>query len=229
MRTTIICLLLISGLMACKEQKATQPSETAEATAPPAQKDRLTLLAERHGFDHWKGVEEIRFTFNVDRGENHFERSWRWKPAEGEVTRISGTDTVTYARAAVDSALTEVDAAFINDKYWLLAPYQWVWDRNSLTHSFEEDVPAPISGTPSDKLTIVYGNEGGYTPGDAYDFYFEADSLVSEWVFRKGNQADPSLITTWEGYEDVGGLQLSTRHQNEDGGFQLYFTDISIR
>ena len=46
------------------------------------------------------------------------------------------------------------------------------------------------------KLTIVYGDEGGYTPGDAYDFYFGDDHIIKEWVFRKGNATEPSTMTT---------------------------------
>ncbi|MGA9237670.1 MAG: hypothetical protein WBV75_01290, partial [Robiginitalea sp.] len=107
-------------------------------------------------------------------------------------------------------------------------PYQWVWDQDSFTHEYQETDEAPISGEPASKLTIVYGNEGGYTPGDAYDFYFGKDSVLREWVFRKGNQPEPSLATTWEQYKDEGGLQLSTHHQNADGSFKLYFTGIRV-
>ena len=43
----------------------------------------------------------------------------------------------------------------------------------------------PLVGENMQKLTIVYANEGGYTPGDAYDFYFGDDFVIREWVFRK--------------------------------------------
>ena len=32
-----------------------------------------------------------------------------------------------------------------------------------------------------------YLSEGGYTPGDAYDIYFNEDYMIKEWTFRKGN------------------------------------------
>ena len=220
----------MTALAACKETKEPAPMEQDTADTMVAAKDSLTLMAEKFGFEKWDQVNEIRFTFNVERAGNRSPgRSWVWKPKAGEVTMMTETDTVTYLQSQVDSTLARVDAGFINDKYWLLAPYQWVWDRDSFTYTLEKEVPAPLSGTPSDKLTIVYGNEGGYTPGDAYDFYIGADSMISEWAFRKGNQEEPNLITTWEAYEDYSGLKLSTMHQGMDGSFKIFFTGVSVR
>ena len=78
------------------------------------------------------------------------------------------------------------------------------------------------------KLTIVYGNEGGYTPGDAYDFYYDEDYIVDEWVYRKGNASAPSMITTFSDYQDFGGLNIATSHSDKEGNFKLYFTDIKV-
>ncbi len=218
--------LSLAGLLAmsCKEAPK-QATASAQEVEP---KNLLELLADKHGFENWGQVQRIAFTFNVDRDTSHFERSWVWEPYKDRVTSISGGDTLSYLRSEVDSTLARTDAGFINDKYWFLAPYQWVWDRQSFTHNFEEDAVAPISGEPAFKLTITYGQEGGYTPGDAYDFYFSKDSLLREWVFRKGNQAEPSLVTTWEDYRDFQGLSLATMHQNPEGNFKLYFDGIRV-
>ncbi len=221
--------LLVSLLLAVTACQEAPKKEATPETAPTAKRDLLDSLAAAHGFDRWKEVREIRFTFNVDRDTSHFERSWVWEPKTNRVTRILNGDTLTYLRSQVDSTLMAADGAFINDKYWFLAPYQWVWDRNSITHTFTRQVPAPISGEPMDKLTIVYGQEGGYTPGDAYDFFIGKDSLVAEWVFRRGNQAEPSVVTTWEQYQMPMGLKLASVHQNAEGNFKLYFTGIEVR
>ncbi len=76
------------------------------------------------------------------------------------------------------------------------------------------------------KLTIVYGSEGGYTPGDAYDFYFGSDYMVKEWVFRKSNQEEPSVATTWEDYQDIEGLKIAAMHKNAEGSFSISFTGL---
>ncbi|NNG09928.1 MAG: hypothetical protein HKM92_07130, partial [Arenibacter sp.] len=143
------------------------------------------------------------------------------------VTGISRGDTITYNRKEVDSTTSKVDAAFINDKYWLLAPINILWDEKSITYNYDESSIAPISNDSLPKLTIVYGNAGGYTPGDAYDFYLADDYRIKEWVFRKGNAPEPSSITTWEGYEQIEGLAVSTMHKNKEGNFKLYFTGVA--
>ncbi len=222
----LFLFLAFLALTACKE--AASPDMVTQAARPP-EKDLLGALAEKHGFSHWSRVNRIRFTFNVERGGTvSTQRSWIWEVRENRVTRIAEGDTLTYLRSEVDSATARADAGFINDKYWLLAPYQWIWDRASITHDYQEAASGPISGESMAKLTITYGQEGGYTPGDAYDFYFGKDSVVREWVYRRGNQPEPSLATTWEGYEEHGGLLISTMHQNADGSFKLYFTGVAV-
>lgn len=217
--------LLCIGLVAfinCKTEKK------AETTDVQKELSILEKVAYANGYDQWNGIEELRFTFNVDRDTSHFERHWRWNIRDNEVTGIALGDTATYNRANIDSTAAKADAAFINDKYWLLAPINILWDKNSLSESHTARALAPISKDSLQKLTVVYGNEGGYTPGDAYDFYFNDDYLVKEWVFRRGNQAEPSLATTWEDYIDEGGLKISRMRQNEGGTVQWYFTDVSV-
>ncbi|MGB7395374.1 MAG: hypothetical protein WA913_13355 [Pricia sp.] len=188
----------------------------------------LKKVADAHGFEHWKNVGNIQFTFNVNRGDDHFERSWVWNTKTNDVTATTAEGTVEYNRAEMDSTAEKTNANFINDKYWLLAPYQLVWDADNFEHEHSPETTAPISQKPMQKLTIVYGSEGGYTPGDAYDFYFMDDLMIREWVYRKGNQEDASMTTTWEEYQVFDGLRISTVHQNEEGNFRLFFTDIDV-
>ncbi len=225
MKNYLILLMLALAMAACRQS----PEKNAASETQAPQLDLLDSLAAAHGFDHWKEVSEIRYTFNVDRDTSHSERSWIWEPRSNRVTRIQGGDTLTYLRSEVDSTLTRADGAFINDKYWFMAPYQWMWDKDNITYTFSRQVPAPISGQPMDKLTIVYGQEGGYTPGDAYDFFIGKDSLVAEWIFRRGNQAEPNLVATWEEYQTLKGLKLASVHRNAEGNFKLYFTGIEVR
>lgn len=188
----------------------------------------LEKVANAHGFQSWKNVKEIKFTFNVDRDTSHFERTWIWKPMTNDITSISAEGTMEYNWADMDSLAYKTNGGFINDKYWLLAPYQLIWDGDNIKHEHVLDVKAPISNEIMQKLTIVYGDEGGYTPGDAYDFYFGNDFIVKEWVFRKANQPEPSMITTFEDYEELNGLKISKMHKMADGNFKLFFTGVEV-
>ena len=105
----ILTLVLLFG---CKtEQKKDADSKNIEQTIPEK-------IAYKHGIKNWKNVEELKFTFNVDRDTMHFERGWIWNIKKNEVTRISKGDTVTYNRSEIDSTIAKIDAGFINAKYW---------------------------------------------------------------------------------------------------------------
>jgi hypothetical protein len=218
----LLAILSLVLIFSCKtEQKKDTNSVNIEQTV-------LEKIAYAHGLKEWKNVEELKFTFNVDRDTTHFERNWIWNIKKNEVTGISAGESTTYYRNAIDSTVAKVDAGFINDKYWLLAPFNLVWDEGNFSYEVTEATESPIGKTQLQKLTIIYSGEGGYTPGDAYDFYFGDDYVIKEWVFRKGNQAEASLATTWEEYSDINGLTIAKTHKNAEGNFKLYFTNIKV-
>ncbi|MCB0448024.1 MAG: hypothetical protein KDD03_11040 [Gelidibacter sp.] len=220
MRRLLLTLSILTLLASCKSDKKDNTTSIEKELSIAEE------IANANGFEHWKDVSQIEFTFNVDRDTTHFERSWSWKPKTGDVTLISGNDTISYNRKSVDSTSLNADKNFINDKYWLLAPYQLVWDDIDFTSI--PMVAAPISKMLMNKLTVTYSDEGGYTPGDAYDFYFDKDYIIKEWVFRQGNVKEPSMMTTWEDYEDFNGLKLAKTHKKPEGNWKLHFTNIKV-
>src|SRR5690606_9262694 len=102
-------------------------------------------------------------------------RSWVWKPSAGEVQYVGADTSLSYFLSDKDSSLNAIDSRFINDKYWLLFPFQLAWD-TGYDYEVSEGEQAPISVASATKLTIVYNNEDGYTPGDAYDLYLDRKS-----------------------------------------------------
>ena len=224
MKVYTLFLLVFILFVNCKpEKKAAVSSKEVES------KSILEKVAEAHGYDSWGDVQEIAFTFNVDRDSTHFERSWVWQPKTNEVMRISGSDTLQYNRKDMDSVAFKTNAGFINDRYWLLAPFNLIWDQGNFTYEHKIGETAPVSRESMQKLTIVYGSEGGYTPGDAYDFYFGDDYVIREWVFRKANQPEPSMATTWENYDDYQGLKLVRDHKKAEEKFNLYIDGITVK
>ncbi len=227
----IICLIFVN----CKDSKnsseegnadtiSTNESETVDFENLSTAKK----LAYTNGLENWKNVNEIQFTFNVDRGGNHSERSWVWMPKTEDVVMTTAKDTVKYNRNNLTEETKKTDAAFINDKYWLLAPYNLAWDSGT-TFTESKDQIAPISKEKMNKLTIVYSNEGGYTPGDAYDYYYRDDYKIKEWNYRQSNSETPSMSTTWEDFSDFNGLNIAKMHKDATGDFKLYFTGIAVK
>ena len=220
MKHYILILAILITSISCKQNKETQPEDKSQTIAEK--------IANANGIENWKHVSEIDFTFNVDRDTIHFERSWTWHPKTGDVTLISGKDTISYNQMAVDSTSLNADKSFINDSYWLLAPFHLVWDKGTtISGTIKEE--APMSKTVMNKVTLTYPNQGGYTPGDAYDFYFGDDYLVKEWIYRKGNSKEPSMITSWDSYQDFNGLKIAKEHKNSEGNFRLYFTNVKVK
>ena len=214
---SILSILLFS----CKnETKQVQKEESKPTTT-------AEIIANNYGFKQFKNIKEIAFTFNVDRDSSHYQRSWIWKPKSNDVTLITAKDTITYNRKSIDSTSIKADQGFINDKFWLLTPFQLMWDK-SATISKVVKAKAPISKLETNKITITYPNNGGYTPGDAYDFYFNDNYLITEWVYREGNKKEASLITTFENHKDFNGIKIALEHKQAGVNWNLNFTDIKV-
>ncbi len=238
MKNSLILLALCLLSFSCKteQKKQNDYEDEVEVRDPKPVTDRkkpkifttTQAIAYANGLENWNKVKEIQFTFNVDRDTIHSERSWSWKPKENIVTMTSEKDTITYNRTKIDSISQQTDQGFVNDKYWLLAPFNLVWDAKSFASKHYVKSVAPISGEEMQKLTIIYKNKGGYTPGDAYDFYFEGDFIIKEWVYRKSNSPEPSLITSWEDYQDYNGIKIAKTHKKNKGDWKLHFTGIEV-
>lgn len=219
MKKSLILLVMVSLFFSCKQKEEPKTIQKKWSTSEK--------IANANGFENWRNVSELQFTFNVDKDTTHFERSWKWNPKTDDVRMVSGKDTVAYNRTSVDSTSMNADKAFINDKYWLLAPFQLVWD-TSATVSETSITEAPISKKQVNKITITYPNEGGYTPGDAYDLYFGDDFIIQEWVYRKGNSEEASMMTTWENYEEFNGIKIAKTHKRPEESWKLHFTNIKV-
>lgn len=227
MKKTLSILAIAILLLSCNNTVKSSENSSKNEKVSDTTKTTAQKIALANGFENWKDVSEIQFTFNVDRGDTHFERVWAWQPKTNNVALFSEKDTLRYNRSKMDSLALKTDAAFINDKYWLLAPFQLVWNQE-ITFSEKENVAAPISKDSLNQLTIVYPNLGGYTPGDAYDFFYDANFKIKEWSYRKGNAKTPTMSTTWEDYENFNGIEIAKMHKDSADSFKVYFTDISV-
>jgi len=237
MKKLLFSILILVLIIGCNtKSKSVKNYDNKTEIADPEQHNKQTTeikstaqaIADANGIEHWNKVSEIKFTFNVDQDTSHFERSWSWKPKKDSVRLITSTDTVSYSRKNISKEILKSDQGFINDKFWLLAQFNLVWDKEHYTETLSVGQTAPISQKKMQKLTIVYDNEGGYTPGDAYDYYFEGDFVIKEWVFRKQNATTPSLITSWTDYKNYNGIKIAKTHQRKDANWKLHFTNIEV-
>ncbi|WP_179351578.1 hypothetical protein [Winogradskyella vidalii] len=217
----LICLLFMSSCKSDKEKTTENLKVKQELTV--AEK-----IANAHGFEHWKNVSEVKFTFQVDKDSiKGIGRKWTWFPKQNRVLLTDNDQNYDYYRHEVDSTNMVADKAFINDKFWLLIPFQLVWD-SSAKITEPKTATTPISKDVLQMITLTYSNEGGYTPGDAYDIFYDNDFIIKEWIFRRGNSAEPSLTTTFENIKDFNGIKIAIDHKQESGHWNLNFTDVNI-
>jgi hypothetical protein len=221
MKNYLRLLVLLVCVASCKQEEKKPVEPVKELTA--AQK-----IAEAHGINHWNKVTELKFTFNVDKDSTHYDRTWVWKPKTNQVTAITKKDTITYLRKEVDSLSTRSDQGFINDKFWLLPAFQLAWDTGTMiTVPVKEK--SPIQKKELNKITLHYIGNGGYTPGDAYDIYYNDNYLIEEWVFREKNSVEPSMTTAFSEYKTINNITFPTTSKKADGNWKLHFTDIEVK
>ena len=191
-------------------------------------------VAEAYGIQFFDQIEQIRYTFNVQKGDKRVSRLWIWQPKTDQVTFKSGpnAEPIVYQRKEITSAtqdkLKKIDGWFINDNYWLLFPIRSAWD----TQAKMEDIgpnELPIGNGSARCVVVTYPSEGGYTPGDAYDLFLDERYRITQWIYRRGGANEPTRVATWDDHRRVGPLVLSLNHLGNDKNFRVWFTDVAVK
>ncbi len=198
---------------------------------PPAAQE----MAKTYGLDSFGQIEAIRYTFNLEFPGVKFVRSWEWEPKTGKITYDSKDKDgnpvhVTYLRSQLSSqpdiVKNVVDPAFFNDQYWLLIPSHAIWD-TSATVTDDGMQKMSLTDGSLDRISVKYSGETGYTPGDTWELYVDADHRVEEMDYHRGGPKKPSLvIVSWAGYKKAGPLLFSTEHKGTADGAPLTQTDV---
>ena len=222
----LFCLLAGVGFVRCSS--GGQDGGADAAPAFPLETFADTVAA-AHGIERWPEVERLDFTFAVDVNDtNRVTRDWTWYPKSDSVVAQGPGGTVAYRRnTPLDSAATATDKAFINDSYWLLMPFYLIWSEDGYESSVTYRDTMPLSRELGTKFTVQYRPTGGYTPGDAYDLYVDADYVLQEWVFRKGGADEPSMTMDWSDYATSHGIVLPGDHRGE-GSTRIYHPKAEI-
>ncbi len=203
---------------------------------PPAAQE----MAKTCGLDSFDQIEAIRYTFNIEFPGAKVARSWEWEPKTGKITYDSKDKDgnpvhVSYLRSELssqpDMVKNVVDPAFFNDQYWLLIPLHAIWD-TSATVTDDGMQKMSLTDGSLDRISVKYSGETGYTPGDTWELYVDADHRVQEMDYHRGGPKKPSLvIVSWAGYKKAGPLLFSTEHKGTADGAPLTqtFTNVAVK
>jgi hypothetical protein len=181
------------------------------------------------GDDGWSRARYLAFDWVVDKdGKRVVTRSHKWDRFTGRY-RLDGTDekegaysvyldvnrrdgvALVGGKPVSDAAkkkkwLDDAYEAFINDGYWLLAPYKLFDPGVTLAWAGEDKGP---DGKPADVIKLSF-DKVGLTPNDVYWMVIDrASHLVVEWRYVLDGKKDPPTRFTWAGWRKVGSIQLA--------------------
>jgi hypothetical protein len=202
----------------------------------------IEKVAKAYGLDSYDKIEAIRYTWNIDiPGLFKASHKWEWEPKTGKISFESTDKEGKPVKVAYDSSQlgsqpdavkNEVEPAFVNDNYWLIFPLHAYWDK-SATITNEGTKKLPIGAGSATLVTVKYPKEaGGFTPGDTWDLYVGKDNRVVQFIYHRGGDKKPSLVTaTWTGYKKAGPLLVSTEHRGTADGapFHLWITNVAVK
>jgi hypothetical protein len=168
-------------------------------------------------------------------------RSWIWEPKAGRVS-FDGKDKdgkplkVTYLRSELskqDAVVKDVvDPGFMNDQYWLVFPFHVSWDTSAKVED-KGMQKLPLGKGSAKKVVVTYPAEvGGYTPGDTWTLFVGPDKRVKEFIYHRGGDKKPTIVTTtWAGYVKAGPLLVSTDHRGTADGkpARIFFSDVAYK
>ncbi|UJR79656.1 hypothetical protein [Sandaracinus amylolyticus] len=177
--------------------------------------------------DAWERTGAIRWTFGPS-GTRHLwdrERDWaRVRAGDLEVLvdlddpsrGIATRGGVRLAGSEARRAIRDGWAQWINDSFWLIAPYK-ARDRGT-TRSIVR-----VEGRSA--LLVEYAS-GGVTPGDAYLWLLDDDGTPRAWRMWVSVLPVGGVETSWEGWITLPtGARVATRH--EAGPFTLELSDVA--
>ncbi len=106
--------------------------------------------------------------------------------------------------------LDKAHKIWVNDSYWLFAPYKLKDSGVTLTWRREDKLD---DGRAADVLRLEFDGVG-VTPDNAYDVWVARDTrLVEKWSYYKWrNDAQPALSTPWSEWRRYGGILLASDH-----------------
>lgn len=229
--STVAVLAFVVGILSL------DGSAFAEANPPDQSTSGATSLnqkvADAYGIQAFSKVKKIDYTFNVIFHGRKFSRSWEWYPKTKEITyhgKGSNGKEVTFTyneNKPMNAKTKKIDAAFINDNYWLLFPFHLVWDTH-VKFTDEGVKKYPIGRGEGRALLVQYGDNVGYTPGDAFELFLGKDNKIHEWIyFKHGNMKNPAPAT-WEGNKEFNGFTVSTMHYGPGKRFKLWFSNVKV-
>ena len=215
-----------------------------DAKADAVGKELLVALG---GEKAWEGARQFEFTFVVDReGKTVARFSHAWDRYTGDY-RVSGTDKSGAPFVVLFNVNTKQGKAwlngkpaegedqerllksaygrFINDSYWLLAPWK-IFDPG-VHLAYEGEKPCPGSGT-CDVLKLSFENVG-LTPKDVYWLWVTRDGRqMVQWQYVLNGAQEEPTTAHWKNWQKYAGVSLASEMEIVGKNAVIRFEKVSV-
>ena len=215
-----------------------------DAKADKVGKELIEALG---GQSAWEKAREFRFDFVVENeGKVAGRRSHTWDRYTGDY-RLTGTDPSGAPYAVyfnvntkqgkaylngkalegeeADKLIKSSYARFINDTYWLLAPWK-IFDPG-VKLAYDGEKPCPDGGT-CDVLKLSFDNVG-LTPKDVYWLWVTRDGRkMVQWQYVLKGADEPPTIVQWKNWQKMGGVMLSMERPMTGKPTVIRFENVSV-
>ena len=239
-----VAALLLLPHAARADVPPTRPADPTPSHAAVVGKALWNALG---GDDGWQRARYLRFDWIVERdGKRVVARSHYWdrwsgryrvdgvdegKPYSVYLNVQNGTgDAVVDGKKVTDAAQTKKWVkdgyeAFINDSYWLLAPFKVFDPGVTLSDAGEDKGP---KGEPCDVIKLTF-DRVGLTPKDVYWLYVDKKThLVDEWKFVLDGENKPPSAFAWSDWKRVGTIELASMRQGIGKASVIRFDNLKV-
>jgi len=221
------------------------------AAAPADDKARAVageLVASLGGEAAWEKARQLRFDFVVEReGKRIAGFRHLWDRYTGDY-RLEGTDKsgAPYAvyfnvgtrdgRVFVNGRPVEGEeraklletayGRFINDTYWLLAPWKVFDPGVRLEYEGEKSGP---DGAPCDVIRLSFEENVGLTPKDVYWLWVTRDGRrLVQWQYVLGGAQEEPTTALWKDWRTLGGIAVSLEKTFTARPVRILFENVSV-
>jgi hypothetical protein len=244
-RTQRLAALFAAAALISPALLAAEPDARAAAVGKE-------LIAALGGEAAWEKARLFRFDFVVLReGKEASRFRHAWDRYTGDY-RLQGTDktgapyTVYFnvntrdgkvfvngrpaEGADADALLKSAYPRFINDSYWLLAPWKIFDPGVVLAYDGEKPCPGELpGGAACDVLRLSFGENVGLTPKDIYWLWITRDGRrMVQWQYVLGGAQEPPATALWRDWQSFEGVSLALEKEVLGRPVVIGFENVSI-
>jgi hypothetical protein len=228
------------------------PFSLAAESDPQAVAVGKELIAALGGEGAWEKSRVLRFDFVVTReGKQAARFRHAWDRYTGDY-RLEGTDKTGAPYVVLFNVNTKEGKVFvngrpeegenraamlktaygrfINDTYWLLAPWKIFDPGVHLAYEGEKPCPGELpGGQVCDVLRLSFGENIGLTPKDIYWLWVTRDGRkMVQWQYVLGGAQEAPTTAMWRDWQKFNGMSLSLEKEILGRGAMIGFENVSV-